>query len=318
MFSNARMNRFLGLLLCLTLGCAATSVQSESDAPFVLVLGVAQDGGYPQAGCEKPHCARAHKDPSLKRFVSSLAIIDPSSGERWIVDATPDFRDQLHLLESIVPARTVATIDGILLTHAHIGHYTGLMQLGREVIGAKKIRVYAMPRMADFLRNNGPWDQLVNLENIQIHPLVAETTVHLNERISVTPFLVPHRDEYSETVGFLIKGPSRSLLYIPDIDKWERWTVPIEDMLSRVDAALLDGTFYADGELSGRSMAEIPHPFIVETMARFRTLPDSERAKVHFIHLNHSNPALDPESEASGVIARSGCHVVEQGSRFAF
>lgn len=263
-------------------------------APYVMVLGIAQDGGYPQAGCTRPDCIAAWKDPSLRRHVASLAIVDPVSNQHWLIDATPDFPDQLQMLGT-------PKLDGILLTHAHIGHYLGLAQLGREVMGTHEVPVYAMPRMQKFLENNGPWDQLVKLRNIRIEPLEEGREVRLNERISVTPILVPHRDEYSETVGFIVKGPSRSILWLPDIDKWERWQTPVESVVDRVDLAYVDGTFYSASELPGRDLSEIPHPLMTETMTRLRT----RASKVRFIHLNQSNPALrKPSMVKPFVVAR--------------
>lgn len=253
----------------------------HSLAPYVMVLGIAQDGGYPQAGCTRPDCVAAWKDPSLRKHVASLAIVDPVSNQRWLIDATPDFPAQLEMLGD-------PKLDGILLTHAHIGHYLGLAQLGREVMGTKNVPVYAMPRMRKFLESNGPWDQLVKLGNIRIEPFEDGHAVRLNERISVTPILVPHRDEYSETVGFIIKGPTRSILWLPDIDKWERWRTPIESVVDRVDLAYVDGTFYSASELPGRDLSEIPHPLMTETMTRLH----DRASKVRFIHLNQSNPAL--------------------------
>ncbi|HSP16096.1 MAG TPA: MBL fold metallo-hydrolase [Thermoanaerobaculia bacterium] len=277
-------------------------------APYVLVLGIAQDGGYPQAGCERPDCVAARNNPKLRRHVSSLAIVDPDTKQRWLIDATPDFAEQWH----------GAPPDGILLTHAHIGHYLGLAQLGREVMGTHGVRVYAMPRMREFLTHNGPWDQLVKLGNIVLEPLEDGREVRLNERITVTPILVPHRDEYSETVGFIVHGPSRSIFWLPDIDKWEgtpasaggspaETGTTIESLLARVDVAYVDGTFHDASELPGRDLKEIPHPLMIETMQRLK----SQRAKIRFIHLNQSNPALRDPS----VVEREGFHVAREGER---
>ncbi len=283
--------------------------------PYVAVLGVAQDGGFPQIGCKKVCCQRAWGDPSSRRHVASLAIVDPVSNERWLIDCTPDFREQLHLLEQICPSKTGLGINGIFLTHAHMGHYTGLMHLGREVLGAKSVPVYAMPRMRAFLETNGPWDQLVSLQQIVVNKMVAGQEIQLNRRLKVVPFPVPHRDEYSETVGFRISGPSKSMIYIPDIDKWERWDVAIEDLLLDCDTALLDATFFDVNELPGRDMSEIPHPFVVETMNRFEVLPPIQKKKVRFIHLNHSNPLLDPESEASAAVVAKGYQLAVEGEK---
>ncbi len=280
--------------------------------PYVLVLGNAQDGGYPQAGT-KPG---PPWDPERRRYATSLAIVDPETGQRWLVEATPDFREQLHLLDTTVPVDPSPGLSGILLTHAHVGHYAGLIHLGREVMGTTGVPVYAMPRMREFLATNGPWEQLVRLGNIELRALEDGAPLHLNERITVTPFRVPHRDEYSETVGFRIAGPTRTVLFLPDIDKWERWEeegTRIQDKVAQVEVAYLDGTFFSDGEIPDRPMSEIPHPFMVETMARFRELPAAERAKIRFIHLNRTNPALFPDSEARREIEEGGFRVAEMG-----
>jgi pyrroloquinoline quinone biosynthesis protein B len=305
------------LLVAIFISALASLSAPSASGPYLVVLGVTQDGSLPHAGCEKICCQAAWHDPALQRRVSCIAIVDPASSERWLIDATPDFKHQLRALDEMAPDSASRGLSGILLTHGHIGHYTGLMHLGREVIGAKAMPVYVMPRMHDFLSTNGPWDQLVRLKNIVLHPMQNNQPLRLNNRISVTPFLVPHRDEYTETVGCRITGPQRSAVFIPDIDKWEKWDRRIEEVIASVDIAYLDGTFYADGEVSGRSMAEIPHPFIIETMQRLASLPTAEKSKVRFIHLNHTNPALQPGSSAGQEIAKAGFHLAQEGERFA-
>ncbi len=291
--------------------------ESESGDPFVVVLGIAQDGGFPQAGCKKDCCSEAWVDQSERRHVSCLAIVDPVSSQRWIIDATPDFKDQLRLLDEVGSVSEIPGVGlaGIFLTHGHIGHYTGLMHLGHEAMGAKNVPVYVMPRMREFLSTNGPWDQLVRYKNIELRELVADQPIQLNDRISVTPFRVPHREEYTEVVGYRIDGPNRSVLFIPDIDKWERWDRRIEDMIADVDVAYLDGTFYAEGELPNRLMADIPHPFIAESMQRFESLPADEKAKIRFIHMNHTNPALPAGSAAREAITEAGFGVAVELER---
>lgn len=269
--------------------------------PYVQVLGIAQDGGYPQAGCERADCIAAWNAPRLRQKVSSLAIVDPVSGDRWMIDATPDFPAQLHAVGG--------SVSGILLTHAHIGHYAGLVHLGREVMGARAIPVYAMPRMREFLQSNGPWDQLVRLRNIDLRPV--EGGVTLNERIKVTPLVVPHRDEYSETVGYMVEGPERSVLWLPDIDKWEKWETPVESVLEKVDAAYVDATFFSERELPGRDLSEIPHPTITESMRRLSAFA----SKIRFVHLNQSNPALRQTPERRE-IGKRGFRVAAEGERF--
>jgi pyrroloquinoline quinone biosynthesis protein B len=297
---------------------------TPSTSPFAVVLGIAQDGGYPQAGTKE---SAAWDDPSQRRLVASLAIVDPQSGERWVVDCTPDFPAQLHRLDVVAPVAATPGLAGILLTHAHVGHYAGLIHLGREAMGAQRVPVYAMPRMEAFLRGNGPWDLLVRLGNVELRPLTDGAPVRLGARITATPLLVPHRDEYSETVAFRIAGPNRTLLWLPDIDKWEKWQrvgvssagadlLPqLEAVLAGVDVAYVDGTFFADGEVPGRAMSEIPHPFVRETIARLARLPASERAKVRFVHLNRTNPLVRGDAAALADVAKAGMSVAAEGER---
>ena len=288
------------LLACLLLaGC--TTAPAPVTEPYAIVLGIAQDGGYPQAGCNRPDCVEAWRNPER---VASLGIIDPLTNERWLIDATPDFPSQLRTLDELhPPTANRQPPTGILLTHAHIGHYLGLAHLGREVMGTKNVRVYAMPRMREFLERNAPWSQLVTLNNISLVTLVDGEEIRLNDRIRITPLRVPHRDEFSETVAFVIHGPSRAILWLPDIDKWEKWETPLESVLERVDVAYLDGTFFTADELPGRDLREIPHPLISETIERLRNSP--LRTKVRFIHLNQSNPLLREKREGI-VVAKEG------------
>lgn len=269
----------------------------------IVVLGTAQDAGYPQAGCKKECCLEASK----KEDVASIAFED--NGRFWIIDATPDFTNQLRLAQAAFPKSELA---GILITHAHIGHYTGLMYLGREAMNTDSLPVYCLPRMAKFLKNNGPWSQLVKLGNIKIIELENGKSISLSSELSVASIEVPHRDEFSETAGFLIATPEKKTLYIPDIDKWERWSQSIEGYINMVDVALLDATFYSDGELMNRDMSEIPHPFVLESMERLDKLSSKEKAKVYFTHFNHTNGLLqDGEEKAS--VEKAGFNVARTG-----
>jgi pyrroloquinoline quinone biosynthesis protein B len=281
---------------------------------YIQVLGIAQDAGYPQANCYQAHCMRAWENKELRRLASSIAVVDTASKTKYLFDATPDMPEQLYQLHQSAPDIEYS-LDGVFLTHAHIGHYTGLMHFGREAVGAKDVPVYAMPIMAAYLSNNGPWDQLVRLQNIQLMPLANGVPVELNGGLTVTPIQVPHRQEYSETVGFRIDGPNKSAVFIPDIDKWGDWSTDIRDVIREVDYALLDATFFADGELPGRDMSAIKHPFVAESMALFDELSDAERARVIFIHMNHTNPLLIDGSPAQSEVAKRGFRFAKEGLR---
>jgi len=270
---------------------------SEAAEVSVVVLGTIQDAGSPHIACRRQCCISLHNTPDANRLIVSLGVIDDAADKTYLFEATPDITRQLEVLQS-VSGKQSAVPDGIFLTHAHIGHYTGLMFLGREALGAKAASVYAMPRMQSFIENNGPWNQLVTLNNIQLVGLAEDRPVQLSENLTVTPIRVPHRDEYSETVGFRIEGPTKSLLFIPDIDKWSKWDKNVVDEIANVDFALIDGSFFSAEELGYRDMGEIPHPSVRESMDELHELSRRERSKVYFIHLNHTNPLLDRGSDA--------------------
>lgn len=309
------------LLAVASIGLGACSMDKtpstpipEKAGPFLQVLGTLQDGGAPHIGCKRPCCRNLFLRPATDRKVVCLGVTDTNEhGERvgGVFEATPDFPAQLHAFQSDwdIPLNRLS----VFLTHAHIGHYSGLMFLGREAQGAQNVHVWAMPRFREFLSNNGPWSQLVELGNIRLEALTAQQPVPIGETVRVVPLRVPHRDEYSETVGYRIEGPRKSALFIPDINKWDVWDLALEDELAKVDYAFLDATFYDAEEVGYRDMAEIPHPFMVETMEHLGGLPLSEKAKVHFIHLNHTNPCLDSTSHAYRSVVDAGFHVARFG-----
>ena len=319
-FSTSNREPLVALFLFLVFSCSQPAEYQKTtvpeDQPYLVVLGVAQDAGYPQAG-QKEEWGLVKSGKAQVQHVVSLGLVDPTSQERWLFEATPDFNIQLSKMDEFSSTKNYP-YDGIFITHGHIGHYTGLMQLGREAMGAKEVPVYAMPGMKHFLSNNGPWSQLVTLNNIAIQDLQNEQAVKLNERISVTPLLVPHRAEFTETVGYLIDCLDKQVLFIPDIDKWHLWGTDILQMIQQVDAAILDATFFKNGEIPGRDMSEIPHPFVEESMALFKDLSTEDKAKVHFIHFNHTNPIIFPNSPEHKEVLQKGFKVARDGQVFTF
>lgn len=287
----------------------------------LVVLGAGQDAAAPQIG---NHSDSAWQDdPDSELLATSLALVDHRNGARYLFEATPNIARQLKLLDdSVGQKKPSIDVSAIFITHAHIGHYTGLMFLGREAAGAKNIAVYAMPRLKDFLMTNGPWEQLVTLKNVDLKPLEDAQTAFFDGGLSVTPYQVPHRDEYSETVGYVIASKNKSALFIPDIDNWDEWEAEfgyrIEDMIASVDYAFLDATFYSDNELPGRDMSKIPHPRVVDMMNRFENLSSREKSKINFIHINHTNPIRFMASPESKEVVDRGYNVARRGDRHCF
>ena len=266
---------------------------SSQEKAFLVVLGNAQDAGAPQAMCQKD-CCKERWEKGIRHYATSLALIDPNTKTYYLFEATPDFKYQFAHVQKNYPAFRLA---GIFLTHAHVGHYAGLIHLGREIVGAKSVPVFVMPNMARYLTNNGPWSQLVDLKNILLIKMTDEEKQNLSRDLSVTPFRVPHRDEFSETVGYNITFENKTVFFIPDINKWSAWEKSLTKLVKNSHVSILDASFYSDKELPGRNMSEIPHPFVPETMALLNGLSNKEKSKVLFIHFNHTNPLLNINSD---------------------
>lgn len=281
---------------------------------IVNIIGTAQDAGVPHPNCFCKNCIKALAGQKFRRRAASLAIILPNSNEWHLIDATPDLKEQMAFVQMEFGLQK-KLMKSIWLTHAHIGHYPGLMFLGKEAIGAKGTSVYCGEKMKHLLENHVPWKQLVDLENILPKEITLEKSYQLSSQVRITPLDVPHRNEYSETYAFLIKGPTRKLLYIPDIDRWDEWDKDIYKMAMEADICLLDGTFYSKEEIEnmGRDYKEIPHPVMTETMDRLQDLvKDTE---IYFTHFNHSNPVIDSDSSCFKLVNQRGFLVAEEGTK---
>jgi pyrroloquinoline quinone biosynthesis protein B len=280
------------------------------------VLGTAQDGGVPQIGCDCPNCKRARRDPTHNRLIVSLALLDTTENQAFLVDASPDIRPQLDMITTKLDPRTSGNknpLNGIILTHAHVGHYTGLMFFGYEALSSQDLPVYCSEKMGSFLSNNGPWSQLVHLKNINLKVFSAAKNIPLSPHLAFQPLWVPHRDEYSDTIGLKIVGPRKKLLYIPDIQNWETWKIDILKEVQSVDYALLDGTFFSPKELPGRDLSKIGHPFMRDSMDRLASVVRQGKTRIYFTHFNHSNPVLNPEGKAAKEVQDRGFGLASEG-----
>lgn len=282
----------------------------------LIILGTIQDAGSPHIACKKDCCKDLFEKPEPNRKVVSLGLIDHQNKKKFLFEATPDIVSQLKNLKQFSSFSDAEMVDGIFLTHAHIGHYAGLMYLGKEAMNTNAVPIYAMPKMKDYLNQNGPWSQLVKNNNINIQEIYNHSPIQLTSSIQIIPFTVPHRDELSETVGYKIIGPNKKALFIPDIDKWEKWATDIIDEIANVDYAFIDGTFFDANEINNRNIAEIPHPFIIESMGKFKNLSLIERNKIYFIHFNHTNPVIKKNSSQKEIVLKNGFNIAGIYNKF--
>lgn len=290
-------------------------MQAKADSGLrLVVLGRAQDGGLPHLGCERAECCAAARRSGRVETPACLGICGGDGGALILVEATPAIETQIAELQrrTSIEGRGRKPVDAILLTHAHIGHYLGLAQLGREVAATQAMPLFVSQRMATFLRDNGPWSQLVALGQIELRDFAPPSRFRLTQGIDVEAIPVPHRDEFSDTLAFRIHGPHRTVLFCPDIDAWERNPGLLERLLDGVDVAYLDGTFYDGRELPERARSEIPHPPMVDTMDRLQAFVKAHPGSVRFIHLNHTNPAWNDDVIAASIEAR-GFRIAQVG-----
>jgi pyrroloquinoline quinone biosynthesis protein B len=279
----------------------------------LIVLGIAQDGGVPHVGCDKA-CCREARASGRTLFPASLGIHDKETGALVLVEATPAVEPQLALLQARSGERNRgrAPVDAVLLTHAHIGHYLGLAHFGREVAATDRLPVFVSPRLGDFLRSNGPWSQLVDLNQIVLGEVAPGQPFEPVPGVRVTALPVPHRDEFSDTMAFRIEAGNSRVLFVPDVDAWDRDPGLLERLLDGVTAAFVDATFYDGRELPGRDLSTIPHPLMTDTMDRLAAWGREHPGALAFIHLNHTNPALRDPAIRETITGR-GFRVAEQG-----
>ena len=273
---------------------------------YLKVLGITQDGGYPHAGCYSTCCNHAWNDSAKKKSVCSIAIVDDDSKKFWLLDISPDIKEQLNM---IGPDFKLA---GVFLTHAHIGHYVGLFQLGLEVMNLLNVPVYAMPRMKSFLENNSAISFIIQSKNITPIEIGANDVIDFKD-FCVEPFFVPHRNEMSETVAYKVYTKNKSVIYLPDIDSWDK-KFDIINLIYANDILFLDGTFYDKKELKKRKISKVPHPSVLDSINFFRNLDIVQKNKIYFTHLNHTNILLNKESSEYLSLISEGYNVADERS----
>ncbi|MDC0034583.1 MBL fold metallo-hydrolase [Flavobacteriaceae bacterium] len=288
------------------------SISVNSQSEYIYILGNTQDAGLPHIGCQHPFC-EDNFDIYEEYYTTSIAVVNSDLKKYILFEATPDITFQLNNLKRNIFHEFLLP-ESIYITHAHMGHYTGLMYFGREALGSKDLLVRVLPRMSKFLQNNGPWSQLVDINNIKIEEINFESSTNELSNILVTPVQVPHRDEYSETAGYIIEGKNKKALFIPDIDKWEKWDRNLSQLAKEFDFLLIDATFYDSKEIN-RDISEIPHPLVTETIDLLSGLDLKNRNKVYFIHMNHTNMMLNPDSELSKLVTSKGFNIARLGQK---
>ena len=281
----------------------------------LVVVGIAQDGGVPQAGCSCERCVSALNDPDKILYPVSC-VIRGSDGSVHLVEATRSLSPQLGIASASLGMGDSLIPDSVILTHAHLGHIDGIGQFGKEAMGQTGVPLFASSsviRVLDERRLSTPFKANETLAGASFRP--TEGCGFELEFVRV-----PHRDEYSDTHAIKVIGPNHSLLFLPDHDNWGQTldqvgAVSIREWLSSmgVGFAMIDGTFWSDDELGGRDMSLVPHPTISESLELLGERRDGD-PEIIFIHLNHTNPAIDGTSNQAKYLSSLGWSIGEQGS----
>lgn len=264
----------------------------------VEILGNVQDGGVPHLGCECDMCEAAREDERKQKYVGALLIKEDNSDKtvRYLIDATPDIRYQI----------TGNYLDGVFISHGHLGHIGGLPFFGTESLDTNDLEIFCTADLKDFVMKNDPFRLMVDRDQIKLNEVENNESVEI-QGCAVEFREVLHRYVNTDTVSFMIKGEDKKLYYMSDIDEW---TENAKSNVKEADIAIVDGTFWTKEELD--RYEEVPHPPVKETMEEFS---DSD-TDIYFTHLNHTNPALREDSEEREELEERGFEVVEKGDEF--
>ncbi|HJM13507.1 MAG TPA: MBL fold metallo-hydrolase [Candidatus Thalassarchaeaceae archaeon] len=281
----------------------------------VAILGIAQDGGVPQAGCNCDRCTTALNDHSLRLHPTSCAVMGEDGGLH-LIEASRAIAQQLGIASDCLGLGGVAIPETVCLTHTHLGHIDGLGQFGKEAMGLDSVPLMASSKVLEVViarSLDSPFELVEVCANSPFMP-----TEGCGFRYTLIP--IPHRDDQSDTHAILISGPNKTLLFLPDQDSWNQTldlygSEGVKSWLTDlgVDVALIDGTFWDGNELPGRDLSRIPHPSVSESLSRIGAKEEGD-PDIIFIHLNHSNPLIDEQSPETREVESMGWAVARQSS----
>ena len=276
----------------------------------VTVLGISQDGGHPQPGCLRSCCANITEP----HYPVSLGIRS-SEGTNLLIEATRHLGDQFTIWGQ-------TKVDHLLLTHAHLGHVDGLGLFGREAIAARGIELHVSDDMYHLIDRTPQWNLMIQQGVFNLQTFTAGDVVFSQGELSIEAVRIPHRAELSDMHAFIIRGKSKSLLFLTDHDTWKETLAvhncsTIRELLGKlnVDIAFIDGTFWSEDELAGRNQETVPHPPVLQTLKMLGEKKQGD-PEIIFTHLNHTNPLYNRDSEQYAEVKRLGWSVAHQGQRF--
>lgn len=284
------------------------------------VLGAAAGGGLPQWNCGCPNCvsARAGRLPSLTQ--SSIAV--SADGEAWaILNASPDIRAQMQATAALHPTGPRRSpLRSVLVTNGDIDHVAGLLTLRER----QEFALFATAEIHAVLAGN-PMIRAVAPDCVPRIPVRLGDAFELCPGVEAELFAVPGKVplyaegevvdtqlEGENTVGVRLSAGGKTAFYIPGC---AALTPALAARIRNAQMVLFDGTLFEDDEmirmgLGAKTGARMGHMAMRDTIEAFRGLGVAQRV---FVHMNNSNPALDPASHARAHVAEAGWIVAQDG-----
>ena len=289
----------------------------------ILILGAAAGGGLPQWNCGCSNCAaaRSGRIPALTQ--SSIAV--SADGSHWaVINASPDIRSQLGGAEALYPiAARQVPMEAVLVTNGDIDHVAGLLTLREK----QPFTLFGTREILAVLAANPVFDAL-DRDLVRRSAVALDQPFSLAEGLTATVFAVPGKVplylegadvqvdlEGEQTVGVELCDGRRRAYYIPGC---ARLTPGLRERLAGAELLLFDGTLWTDDEMirlglgqkTGRRMGHMPVSGADGSLAAFAT---AEIGRKVYVHINNSNPLVDPASaeakaaEAAGwIVGRDG------------
>ncbi|MBB5062444.1 pyrroloquinoline quinone biosynthesis protein PqqB [Granulicella mallensis] len=292
------------------------------------LLGTAAGGGIPQWNCACKLCDLCRKSPEIVQPRMQLQASFSADAENWfLINASPDLRMQIEAHPELQPSSRLGKrntpIRGIILTSADLDQVLGVLLL-REF---QPLTLYATALVREVLESNSFFRMLHRVPDqltwVEISPQESFT---LGGGITCTPIPfqggLPYyaRESHIEqpgqtTLGLVLEADGQRLAYTPSVPEV---TDELRDLYDSCDAILVDGTFWSDEELSSthagtplaRSIGHVPMSGDDGTLSLLNNT--SARQKI-YVHINNTNPVLDPRSAEYKLVVDAGWQIGHDG-----
>ena len=289
----------------------------------LLVLGTAAGGGLPQWNCGCPNCDAARDGTIPAASQSSVAVT--ANGEDWaILNASPDIRTQLAAAPPLHPTGPRASpIRSVLVTNGDIDHVAGLLTLREK----QAFGLFATAAIHEVLAANPIFAALdpvhVTRETVALDapfPLVEGVTAELFAVPGKVPLYMEGEEVDTQlmgeqTVGVRLEAGGEEAFYLPGCA-----AMP-DDLKARLDGAalvLFDGTVWENEEMirmgvGAKTGARMGHMAISGEHGSMAAFQGLEVGRKVFVHLNNTNPVLDPRSDERAAVEAAGWQVAYDG-----